>query len=206
MHSFHPSRGRIFFEVLCALVLAASCAAAWRQIGASALLAAAAVLLLYAVVHMFDMRRPMPARVAAPEPVEVATVVKDTPPQAEVPVIEFDPAPSVESPREEVEPADEATLRTGSGRRKGGSRKSNGRRASVTKGAKPSAPTPIVVPEVATLAPLGPTEVAAEASLEDLDVSEVASIDETARAPLAPLFEPEPFARQHRTVFGRKAG
>ena len=55
MHSFHQSRGRIFFEVLCALAVSVSCVGTWMQTGASAMLPAAAAALLYALVHTFDM-------------------------------------------------------------------------------------------------------------------------------------------------------
>ena len=61
MHSFHPSRGRVFFEVLCALVISASLVGAWIQTGATALLPAGSVAALYGLVHLFDMRRPKSA-------------------------------------------------------------------------------------------------------------------------------------------------
>ena len=41
MHSFHQSRGRIFFDFFCVLVIVASCMGAWMQTGASALIGAA---------------------------------------------------------------------------------------------------------------------------------------------------------------------
>ena len=68
MHSFHQSRGRIAFEVLCALTVSASCAAAWLQIGVAAFLPAAAATGLYGLWHLTDMRRPKatPAVVALP--------------------------------------------------------------------------------------------------------------------------------------------
>ena len=47
MHSFHRSRGRILFEVLCAFVISASCVGTWMQTGAWAMLPAAFAALLY---------------------------------------------------------------------------------------------------------------------------------------------------------------
>ena len=64
MHSFHPSRGRILFETLCALAISASCAGAWVQTGASAFLPAAFVTALYGLWHLTDMRGRRPAVVA----------------------------------------------------------------------------------------------------------------------------------------------
>ena len=90
MHSFHHSRGRIFFEVLCALGMSASFVGAWTQTGASALLPAAAVALLYGLVHMFDMFRRRPA---APKP-EAVEVAAEQPVAAVQPVL-ADPVPEV---------------------------------------------------------------------------------------------------------------
>jgi len=56
MHGFQHSRGRIFFDAVCALAVSASCAVAWLQTGASALLPAGGVALLYGLVRLFDMR------------------------------------------------------------------------------------------------------------------------------------------------------
>ena len=58
MNSFHHSRGRIFFESLCALTIAGSCAGAWQQTGASAFLPAAVAAALYGLWHLTDMRAP----------------------------------------------------------------------------------------------------------------------------------------------------
>ncbi len=73
MHSFHQSRGRIAFEVLCSLTVSASCAGAWVQTGATAFLPAALVVGLYGLWHLTDMQRasePVPATTFAPEPAE----------------------------------------------------------------------------------------------------------------------------------------
>lgn len=77
MHSHQRARGKVLFEVLCALALAASLAGAWDQTGSSALLAAAAVIALFAIYWAFGLfaREPLneatqlPAAVAeSPEP------------------------------------------------------------------------------------------------------------------------------------------
>lgn len=67
MHSPQHSRGRILFEVMCAWAAAASCAGAWIQTGASALLPAAAAAFLYGAVHLFDMAGRNPARAEEPQ-------------------------------------------------------------------------------------------------------------------------------------------
>ena len=71
MHSFQPSRGRTFFEVLCAFALAASFVGAWMQTGASALLAAASVAALYGLVHAFDLFRRNPTVAVEPQRIEL---------------------------------------------------------------------------------------------------------------------------------------
>ena len=55
MHSHRRARGKILFEVLCALSLAASFAGAWDQTGSSALLASASILALVAVYWSFGL-------------------------------------------------------------------------------------------------------------------------------------------------------
>src|SRR5687768_12995959 len=72
MHSFQPSRGRILFEVLCAVGIAASCGGAWMQTGASALLAASFVATLYGLVHFFDLFRRQPSLAAEPQRIDFA--------------------------------------------------------------------------------------------------------------------------------------
>ena len=85
MHSFHQSRGRIAFEVLCTMTVSASCAAAWMQTGATAFLPAAFATGVYGLWHLIDMRRP----------VETVPVAKEAPPetQQQVPVPEQGPVP-----------------------------------------------------------------------------------------------------------------
>ena len=52
MHSFHHSRGRIFFESVCALTVAASCVGAWIELGVPAFLPAAAAAAFYGLWHL----------------------------------------------------------------------------------------------------------------------------------------------------------
>ena len=98
MHSFHHSRGRILFEVLCALAVSVSCVQAWMQTGASALLGAAAAAALYGIVHLFDLRGGAPAvevAEAQAEPVVTRTVVVEEamPAEPAVPPAPVEPKP-----------------------------------------------------------------------------------------------------------------
>lgn len=104
MHSFHHSRGRILFDVFCALVVAAASAVAWSQTGASALLALAAVAAVYAVVHATDRpRRAVPAAPFVTEPaVQAALPTALVEPEAEP------PAPKAPKPRSRKKKAAEA--------------------------------------------------------------------------------------------------
>jgi hypothetical protein len=193
MHSFHPSRGRVFFEVLCAVGMAASLAGAWMQTHAAALLGAAGIAGLYALVRLFDMRQPKAAVAAEPQRVEFAPESVDI-------VVPMVAGPVVEAVAEDmVEPTE---ARTSEGRRSGGSRKGTGRRTKGPKAAKvvdlapveePDAPWPVTdEPEVQELAELADEEF-------------VFSDDgEPSQSHIAPLFEPEPFARMQRRAFGRR--
>ena len=55
MHSYNRPRGKVLFEVLCALSLAASLAGAWDQTGSSALLASASIMALVAIYWSFGL-------------------------------------------------------------------------------------------------------------------------------------------------------
>lgn len=186
MHSFQPSRGRIFFEVLCALTVSASLVGAWMQTGASALLAAASAAALYALVHCFDMRWRGPAAAEEPQRVDFEPEVRSdlpAPREENVPLAAVEPQPVPEAVVEQVDLAEPTAARTGTGRRKGGSRKGDGRRAPAKKEAK-----------VVRLEPPSEVEVAD------------AEAEEFATSHIAPLFEPEPYLRMPRPAFGRKAG
>ena len=203
MHSFHHSRGRIFFEVLCAFGIAASCVWAWQQTYATAMLPAAAIAGLYGLVHFFDMFRRRPA---VAEPVEAVEVVQPAADQSE-------PAPMIEAPVFVEPPVFEApvfaeapveAVAEPAPKRK---RKSSRQAPKVA----PVAPEPEVVEAVAA-----PEPEVVEPKVFDTPEPEVVELQPTMRivedvpdepeyTPATPLFEPEPFVRQQRAAFGRKA-
>jgi hypothetical protein len=217
MHGFHHSRVRILFEVLCAFAISASCIGAWIQTDAWALLPAAFVAALYGLIHALDMAGRRSTAWADPQKIDFATDQRDdllvdqdacmqlaaTDQQLTIEyaieeaaaeqqlstenVIEEAAAEqrlATENAIEEADPVKPTVPRASGGRRAKASRKSGGRRASVPK-----------VAEVTELARHVEAEIAAPMTAED-----------AASIPLAPLFEPEPFVRQQRAVFGRKAG
>jgi hypothetical protein len=193
MHSFHPSRGKVLLEVLCALGMSASFAGAWMQTHATALLGAAGVATFYALVHLFDLRGPKAAKTTEPQRVEF------DPPTADVvvPMVAVEPEP-VTDEAEAVEPAE---ARQSEGRRSGGSRKGAGRRAKAPKAVEVVELAPVEEPE----APWPVTD-EPEEELADLGEEEFTfpSDDESSQSHIAPLFEPEPFARMQRRAFGRR--
>lgn len=212
MHSFQPSRGRILFEVFCALAVVASMVGAWQQTQASALLTAAAAAGLYAMVRLFDLGRHDPVRVEEPQRIEFepeAHVVLSAVPADEEPLAMVEPMPTPKLGSGEPEPVEPAP-RASAGRRKGGSRKGSGRRASARKAAE--------VIEFATVEdaePAPPAEVAVPEHHEEPEVVGLTAPEETvvempefpvepAHVPHAPLFEPEPFVRMPRQAFGRR--
>jgi hypothetical protein len=185
MHSFHPSRGKILFEVFCALGMAASCAVAWMQTGASALLGAAAVAALYGLGHLFALRQPKRAGVVEPQRVEFDTELEHDLPDLQSELVTpsaEDQPPAADQSFEEAEIAQPAAPRTTGNRRPKAPRKRSSRSTSAPKAAP-----------VTDLAPL-------ESAPEPVVAEEEPPIH------LAPLFEPAPFVRQQRAAFGRKAG
>lgn len=206
MHSFHHSRGRIVFEVLCALGMAASGVAAWRQTGASALLAAAAIAALYGFAHLFDLRRPKPAGAVKPQRIEF-----DTETERQLPADQYefatpsaeDQPPAADTSIDQTETVEPVALRSVGGRRSGGSRKGSGRRTGArkeVKAARPAAPA-----EIEAVSPTPPEETSV-VELAARTEEEFALMPEEEAAPLhiQPLFEPEPFARMPRPAFGRR--
>ena len=198
MHSFQPSRGRISFEVLCALGIAASCASAWMQTGASALLGAAGISALYGLVHFFDLFRRSPATAVEPQRIEFEPEVQAEPvfarQDARPRLVAIEPEPPEESVEPVVEaPVEEAAPTAKSARRAKAPRKSGGRKASGDKAAK--------------LVAAAPGETEAETPLPEIaNGADPDPFDEHFHAPVAPLFEPEPFVRQQqRAMFGRKS-
>ena len=210
MHSFQPSRGRILFEVLCALAVVSSMVGAWRQTHASALLVAAAAAGLWAMARLMDLGRRQP--VAAEEPQRIAFEPEaegevELKLSVETPLAALEQVPAAKTDIDEAEGAEKAP-RAGSGRRKGGSRKSNGRRASA------KAEVIELVPAAEAETESGPEAVEPERSEEleiaglslpdepDVDVPE--ADEEPVHVQHAPLFEPEPFVRMQRQAFGRR--
>lgn len=198
MRDFHQSRGRILFEVFCAFTVAASCAGAWMQTGAWALLPVALVTLLYGVVHAFDLARRNPAGAADPERIDLAADQHGSlldPLDSSAPLAAAEQLATTDKAVEEVELVKPAAPSESKARRAKAPRKSGARRASEPKEEK-----------VIERAPLEEAEVAEPVDIEKADVALPLSPEEDSHVPLAPLFEPEPFARQQRAVFGRKAG
>jgi hypothetical protein len=209
MRSFHQSRGRILFEVFCALVVAASCAGAWMQTGAWALLPVALVALLYGVVHAFDLARRNPAGAANPERIDFATDQHGSllaPLDSGVPLAAADQQGTIDKTMEEVKLVELAAPCASKARRARAPRKGGGRRASEPKESKATERAPPEEAEVAVPVAIEEAEVAAPLPTEESEVAAPLTPEEAAHVPLAPLFEPEPFARQQRAVFGRKAG
>jgi len=190
MHSFHPSRGRILFETFCALAIAASCAGAWRQTGATALLAGAAVTALYGLVHLFDLRRPKSAATVEPQRIEFETNTGDELPghQDYSLPLEVDDRQGTDHSIEDAEIVEPAAPPTKASR-KGGRRAKSPKEANVAKLTPPEAP-----------------QVAEPAVPEEAEITMPEPHEDAAHHSLAPLFEPEPFARQRHAIFGRKAG
>ena len=195
MHSFHQSRGRVFFDFFCALVIVASCAGAWMQTGASALLGAAAGAGLYGLVRLFDLTRTKPAEAVEPQRIDFAT----DPAGDELAKLDADEPPVVVELQlatdrvEATAPVEPATSQTKPGRKAKAPRKSAGRRVSAAKDPKV---TELVRPEEAEVAEFAPPE-----RMDDVDF---AVPDDAAHSHIEPLFEPEPFVRMPRRAFGRR--
>ena len=181
MHSFHHSRGRIFFEVLCAFGMAASCVWAWMQTYATAMLPAAGIAGLYGLVHFFDMFRRRPAAAEAVAVFEPAV--------SEVEASE--PAPVIEAPVY-AEPA-AAVVAEPAPKRKRKSTRQAPKVAPVEMDPEPQVVEAVEAPE--------PEVVELQPAMRVVD----SVPDESDYVPATPLFEPEPFVRQHRAAFGRKA-
>jgi hypothetical protein len=176
MHSFHQSRGRIYFDIFCALTIATACAFAWLQTGASALLAIAGVAALYSLVRATDAGRRSPT-VAAELPVSEPSAGE----QGEL--LNF-------AASAEAAPADEPKAPPKAKRR---SRK------------KQPALEPVADSEAAEPRDMEPVDVVPQ-PVEALELVEEVEAAEEYHPPIQPLFEPEPLVRQQRAVFGRKAG
>lgn len=210
MHSIHRSRGRILFEVFCALAVSASFVGAWMQTGASALLGAAAVTALYGLWHLTDLAAPKEqAAFRAEEPIvekpalspqsaEPETVVMQEPAVVMQEPVEQEPAPGeavghVElagsTAAAETDPVERPARRKSPAKRARKAPPKRGSRASATAEAK-------VIDLVAAEAPA--------IELDPPPPSEEDVRDEGAQPHIAPLFEPDPFVRMPRQAFGRR--
>ena len=209
MRSFRQSRGRLVFEVFCALVVAASCAGAWMQTGAWALLPVALVALLYGVVHAFDPARHSLADAADPERIDFATDQHGglmAPLDSGVPPAAADEQVTTDKTMEELNLVELAAPQASKARRAKAPRKGGVRRAREPKESKVAERAPPEEAEIAVPMAIEKAEVAAPLPPENAEVAAPLPPEESAHFPLAPLFEPEPFVRQQRAAFGRKAG
>lgn len=184
MHSFHQSRGRIFFDFFCVLVIVASCMGAWMQTGASALIGAAGAAGLYGLVRLFDMRWSQPSGTIEPQRIEFEPDANNEQPVIHDVIVPFAAAelvPGIEEVVAEAEQVESKASRPRESRPAKSARKSNSRRGGTAKTAE--APQPVPVEDVEPVVPR-PAEVT--------------------HTHVMPLFEPEPFVRMPRQGFGRR--
>lgn len=203
MHSFHQSRGRILFEAFCALAVSVSCIGAWTDLGTLAFLPAAAVSALYGLVRLFDLRGRKPAAVVGFADAAVAGEIQGdllayVPAAQSDPVVEVWPVNEVVTETEIAQPVEEAALEPVAS-------KPVAKKPARTRRKKPVEAAPVTAEPIED-APMLVAEPAADASPVEPEEPEVDAAEESTHAPVAPLFEPEPFVRQQRAVFGRKAG
>ena len=186
MSSFRQSRSRIFFDTVCAFGMSTFCAVAWTQIDATAMLGAAAVAGIYGLMRFTDMfqRSPVADQGAVEEPaIEVEQIAIE--PEPMTPAVERKPV-DLAGPTPELKPEVVAAL----------VRKP--KRKPARKPAKIAAP----VEQTAADEPASVGQPSAEPEQPRAIESE-----SDYSAPIAPLFEPEPFVRQQqRAAFGRKFG
>lgn len=193
MHSFQPSRGRILFEVLCAVGIAASCGGAWMQTGASALLAAASVATLYGLVHFFDLFRREPSLAAEPQRIDFAADG-----QADLPMVE-----GIAEPELAIEEL--AEVLTGDRRLTDFGAVEAELVGSVAVQADGTAPTK--APRKGTRRTTAANRKSKVSDLkpaQEAEAARLASVEEVPHVHVAPLFEPDPFVRMPRQAFGRR--
>jgi ribosomal protein S6E (S10) len=188
MQSFHQSRGKICFEVFCALAASASCVGAWMQTGAWALLGVASVAALYGICHAFELgaRRPATAVDSVDSGVTIGSQsngASDGDEYAAVPLAMTGGQSTTEITIEKAVPAEPGNRSPATKRPRAKTGRNSGSRR--TKGAKET--------KVTELAP--PVE---------FETNTAIAAAEEAHLPPVPLFEPQPLMRQQRAVFGRK--
>jgi hypothetical protein len=196
MHSFHQSHGRVLFEALCAFGMVASCVGAWKQTGASALLAAAAIAGLYGFVHLFDLRHGKPAEAIEPQRIDfVDDDLGDVMIDRDVPSAVTEPQPQPSYAVEEVDVAVPATATaTASKRRKARApRKGTARIDAAADQMK-----------VADLVLSGDTMAREAKPFDELEPAAPVPATEEAHPRIEQLFEPDPHFRQKRAAFGRR--
>jgi hypothetical protein len=223
MHSFQPSRGRVLFDFACALGMVVSCVGAWKQTGASALLAAASVAGLYGLVRLLDLARPKPTEAVEPQRIDfepdienredlpaipdvvVPFAIPDEPAMHDVVVpFEVPDQPATASLGAEEAGAEPAAAKAKSGSRAKTGRKGGGRRASAPKEAKATEKLPAETAAIPELALPEEAEMSELGLPEEWESAAFPPSEEPAHPHIAPLFEPEPFARMPRRAFGRR--
>lgn len=193
MHSFQPSRGRILFEVLCAVGIAASCGGAWMQTGASALLAAASVATLYGLVHFFDLFRREPSLAAEPQRIDFAADG-----QVDLSMVEgiAEPKPAVEELAEVLTDDRRLTDFAEAEAKLVGSVAAGADGAAPVKAARKGTRRATAANRKSKVSDLKPAQ--------EAEAARLASVEEIPHVHVAPLFEPDPFVRMPRQAFGRR--
>jgi hypothetical protein len=195
MLSFHHSRGRILFDAFCAFAISATFMGAWMDLGTLAFLPAAAVSGLYGLVRLFDLRGRKQgvavgfANAAAAEEIQ-GDLLDYLPASQPEPIVEVWPVSPATVEESAPEPADSEPV---------------AKKPPRARRKKPVAVLPVIIDPVED-DPVLVSEPAAEAGPVEPIAAEPYDAEEATHAPVAPLFEPEPFVRQQRAVFGRKAG
>lgn len=186
MQSFRHSRRKTLFEILCAFAVSASCVGAWIQTSAWALLSVSFVAAIYGLVHAFELKTVRSAATVDSQDAALAVCSQDdllSDEDAGFPVMTTDRQSMAEASIEEADPVEpsksDPTTQVARAKTRG---KGRGRRA---KGAKET--------KAAELAPQDENEVEGHKAAA-----------ENTQLPLVPLFEPQPYMRQQRAVFGRK--
>lgn len=200
MQSHRRPRGKIFFEVLCALFIGASFVGAWIQTEAWAFLGPAFVFTLFGLYWSFDMFG-RPAAAVAVQPAVAPEAVREVEPVA-APVefrtfepaeeyVAFEPEPAVEEPAAlavaEYVPAPVVEAKP--------------KRRS--KKAKPEA-VAIVAEKVVEPDPEPVVEPVVEQEPVVFDEAPSFEEEEHHEPHIEPLFDPQPFARQARPAFGKR--
>ena len=187
MQSHRRPRGKIFFEVLCALFIGASFVGAWIQTGAWAFLGPAFVFTLFGLYWSFDIfGRPAAAVAVQPvvreaEPVARPVEIRTFEPAEEY--VAFVPEPVVDEP--------------------------------VVLAVAEDAPEPVVEPKPkrrSKKAKAEPVAMVAEPVIEPVveqapmvfDEAPSFEEDEQHEPHMEKLFDPQPFARQARPAFGKR--